>query len=284
MKYFDFSIVPTKPLHENAIFWWVTITPCIVSILLVILLIPALNFEISVEGYKYFLTAVTLPLGIASISIVLGVMIGRFHGSKQRAMSISQNEINYQLARKSQTFQHYFEHRTQFENWLKSESISLKIVGQTDTIDVNAMGLYDLLFSKNTVEYLEYSVDRYELFHQILTMMDCIGSELIDKADKGELTAEMAFFKLLSFLSVKPFKAEPNYWAPYHDKEAFIDLAQQIPQVIYKSTEFLLLTGLDNNDSNLYEIFDILIDRLEENDFFEKLGKLRQKSSQVNEI
>ncbi|MBQ4798262.1 hypothetical protein J8L73_03760 [Pseudoalteromonas sp. MMG006] len=269
MNYFDFSIYPKKSLHENVIFWWATLTPLSLSLLLAVLLIPELNFEISVKGYKYFLTAFSLPLGIASISIILGVMVGRFHSSKQSAISISQNESNFLLARKNQTFQHYFEHRTQFENWIKLEGVKLSILDQSDAIDVNAMGLYDLLFSSNSIEYLEYSVDREELFHHVLSKSQIISFEL---TNKDSFSAEWACLKLLSFINIQPFKTKHDYWAPYYDRDAFIELVLEIPRVIYKSSEFLLLTGLDSDDVNLYEIFEILIKELDKSSFFEKLN------------
>jgi hypothetical protein len=283
MSWLDFSINPKKPLYETPIFWWCTLTPLFIGMVLSLLIIPNLFFDFSPKGYQYFLSVFSLPVGVASISLVLGVMIGRFHGSKQRATSICQSELNTDLTRANQTFQQYFEHRKQFSNWVSDEKIEFTIAKQEQTLSVNAMGLYGLIFPKNSVQYMEYNVDRHELFHIVISFIEIISFDLTSKHEQDDFSGKWVFFKILSIIEIHPFNKSPEYWLPYYEKETLIDLINQLIQVIYKATDFLDLSGIDSDEVSLYEVSEILIKDLESSDvFYEKLKELQK--IEVNKI
>lgn len=130
------KIDETKALHRNQIFWIAICTPMIISILFSIPLWKGLNFELSYTGYKFFLSHFSFPIWLLSGSLIFGVMVGRFHGSAQRATLITQ-------AQSQNNFSNYLIHREHFQKYITplAEEYDLK---------VDAFKIYGIVFSNST--------------------------------------------------------------------------------------------------------------------------------------
>tara|TARA_R110002167_G_scaffold73684_1_gene206383 strand:- start:3127 stop:4077 length:951 start_codon:yes stop_codon:yes gene_type:complete len=111
-----FSIDETKPLQENWLFWIAIIAFPLVGIALSIM--PMMR---EVDGvcftsncYSYFLEIFKFPIWLSSGSLILGVVIARFHGSKQRSAKLSMDI-------RDESFKRYFEHRDLVNKYAEKE-------------------------------------------------------------------------------------------------------------------------------------------------------------------
>ncbi len=134
-----FKIYESKSLQENAIFWISTITPIVISIALGLpIILNGLNFDFSAEGYTFFLNEFKFPLWISSSSLILGVMVGRFHGSAQRAATLK-------ATKEQNNFSNYLNHRDHFQKYMQN-------VSDEFDLKVDAFRMYGILFSESTPE------------------------------------------------------------------------------------------------------------------------------------
>jgi hypothetical protein len=116
------SIDETISLQDNWSFW------------LAVLFFPTLAIALSIvpfreevqgtcfssQCYSDFLEIFKFPIWLSSGSIIFGVMVGRFHGSKQRSAKLSMDI-------RDESFKRYYEHRTFIKGYadtvLKNSSI-----------------------------------------------------------------------------------------------------------------------------------------------------------------
>ena len=132
-----FAINESKPLQQNFIFWLATILPILIAVLLAIpTIFQGLVFDFSTEGYKQFLDKFKFPLWFSSSSLVLGVMVGRFHGSAQKAATL-------QATRVQNNFSNYLNHRDHFQKYMQN-------VADEFDIKVDAFKIYGILFSESS--------------------------------------------------------------------------------------------------------------------------------------
>lgn len=159
------SINPDKPLHSHFLFW----LPILIFIpLAIVLLFPAwcLCWP-SPDKYSAIVEFLRLPTFVASLAIPFTVAIGRFHGSAQRAKS-------NQLTEKNMTFNHYFDHRGHFYQFL--EKIKLpEPYNHFVTISEPSI-LYELTFPLNSLEKQDMSFD-------VLTTYGLIANKIKDISD-----------------------------------------------------------------------------------------------------
>jgi hypothetical protein len=101
-----FLIDETIPLQSNLLFWIAVLSPPSVALLLSInpFVTEVEDFCFSSQCYSDFLKIFKLPIWVSSGSLLLGIMVGRFHGSKQRSAKLS-------LDIREESFKRYFEHR-----------------------------------------------------------------------------------------------------------------------------------------------------------------------------
>lgn len=105
-------IDPHLPLQAVPLFWLSIALPALASITLIVLALPDIGAAcFSPDCYSGFLSQFQLPIGVLSLSLVFGVMVGRFHGSAQRVAVYEQNQAN-------NTLRSYFDHRKYFHEWL----------------------------------------------------------------------------------------------------------------------------------------------------------------------
>lgn len=140
-----FEVNESKPLHRNTIFWFATLLPLILALLLALLITSELEFEFTRSGYDSFLSFFKLPLWVASASLVLGVMVGRFHSSAQSAAAINQS--------KSQNnFSNYLNHRDHFQKYIQS-------VSDEFDLKIDAFKVYGIIFSSSTPDGVSVKIE-----------------------------------------------------------------------------------------------------------------------------
>lgn len=152
-----FSITPTLPLHKNHSFWLAIAAPIFVAILLLAgSFHNARSICFSSGCQNHFLESNKLPIGVLSLSVLFGVMVGRFHGSAQRIASHKQTEEN-------NTFRNFYDHRKLFAEWM-TESQNKKLGQLKCTSIYSATKLYHALFRVNSPTHLttELSADHVE--------------------------------------------------------------------------------------------------------------------------
>ena len=133
------KIHESEPLQQNFVFWVATITPIFIAVSLSMpLVIKGLIFDFSTEGYEFFLNCFKFPLWVSSSSLIFGVMVGRFHGSAQRASTLS-------ATKEQNNFSNYLNHRDHFQKYMQN-------VADEFDIKVDAFKIYGILFSESSPE------------------------------------------------------------------------------------------------------------------------------------
>ena len=134
-----FSIEPDRALHKHWAFW----LPIVLFLgLALVLSSPAwcLCWP-NIENYENILKQQSFPIFVASICIPVTVAINRFHSSAQQVKSNALNEENM-------AFNHYFDHRNHFYDYLNKvllpepERHYIKII--------NPLELYEIIFPLNS--------------------------------------------------------------------------------------------------------------------------------------
>ncbi|MEM9103994.1 MAG: hypothetical protein AAGB12_16935 [Pseudomonadota bacterium] len=148
-----------KPLHMHLVFW----LPILIFVSLGIgLTIPFWCFcWPSPLDYDVLLKQLGFPVFIASIALPITVAIGRFHGSKQRARANKLNEINI-------AFNHYFDHRQYFFDYLDKTAIPEMYRGLITVEDPDIV--YSLFFPHNKINRQDFTIKK-DVFENTLKKM-----------------------------------------------------------------------------------------------------------------
>ena len=147
-------------LHENLAFWLAVLTPIIIAVILSLPIIidEHLNFSFSSSGYGLFIDLFSFPISISSLSILFGIMIGRFHGSKQRGVSIVETVDNNILT-------NYYEHRGSFYNHI--DKFDWKLTEPQGVRLKNPIKLYGLFFPSNSPENFTYLCNHQDFWTEV---------------------------------------------------------------------------------------------------------------------
>ncbi|WP_394222303.1 hypothetical protein [Alteromonas gracilis] len=107
------------PLFKIKLFWFATLFPLAIALVLSIPMFSSTKFDLTPQGYSKFVELFSFPLWIASGSIIFGVLVGRFHGSVQRYEALRQTESN-------NNFSNFIEHKKLFFEKLDFDGITFK--------------------------------------------------------------------------------------------------------------------------------------------------------------
>jgi len=165
-----FKISPDKPLHKCSLFWLSIISPLVVAFCVSIPLFLELSLCFSNECYSYFLGAFKLPFGVASLSIIFGVMVGRFHGSAQRAVA-------NQLALSNNKHKSYYDHREAFTKWIENQLEKDRNKYIFISLE-NSLVLYKRIFPSNTTNSISVNYCSENLTSQFKELWEGIDYEL----------------------------------------------------------------------------------------------------------
>ncbi|TDF41573.1 hypothetical protein EYS14_01595 [Alteromonadaceae bacterium M269] len=174
-----------SPLYTHSIFHLAIAVPLIIALGFALMISPGLNAEFSVEGYKQFLDFFNFPLWIAGGSILFGVVVGRFHASKQRARAISQTEVN-------NNFKNYYEHKKLFINSFKHSGyrISHSYIGPMVDVKLFKETTYGRLFPHNSMTNFNpscYTLKDKSHFQEIMELVSKKASEVTSRNRSKDL-------------------------------------------------------------------------------------------------
>ena len=119
-----FALDEKRPLYQTPIFWICVFAPLLLALWLALPLTEGLYFVRSREGYEYFANHFRFPIWISSGSLILGVVIGRFHASKQRASALVQTDS-------SNGFKNHIEHKKMFLEALNFQALEVSYRNET---------------------------------------------------------------------------------------------------------------------------------------------------------
>jgi len=129
------------PLNKHFLFWW----PVILFVGMGLYL-SSPNWCLClprVEQYKAIMEFLAFPIFIASVAVPISVVISRFHSSKLAAKA---NE----LSEKNNAFNHYFDLKRHFKDYL---DIELKKIRNNQSIKIiDTEKLFETIFPKNSWE------------------------------------------------------------------------------------------------------------------------------------
>ncbi|MFK3873419.1 hypothetical protein [Pseudoalteromonas rhizosphaerae] len=165
-----FSIDESVGLHENYSFRLAIFFPVAVSILFIVLFSFQLwsddlfRFNLTQPEVTEFIKYFTLPISLLSLSIVFGVMVARFHSSKQKAVS---NEITL----RNNSVNYFYKTHEEFEKYCAKIQESNKNIFRS----IRADTCYAVIFSSSTPTNPSLLVD--ESFFRIISSLYSIYAD-----------------------------------------------------------------------------------------------------------
>lgn len=132
-----FSIDESRALHKNNSFWFALLTPAIIALLLGLNLTRELviherfDFGFTAAHLDSFINYYKFPIGLLPISILLSVMVARFHASKQ---TVAQTHLK-----------NYFDHHEYFESYCT-------YLEKQHLVSIRSRELYLLLYPGSTIK------------------------------------------------------------------------------------------------------------------------------------
>lgn len=147
IKYF--SLNPSRGLYSQPLFWVSIITPICISIALGIPVWIDYSLAFTSTAYTKFLDISKFPLGVCSLSIPLGVLVGRLHGTKQTAKQIENTEQDNKTKLYLGHFEHFCKYVEFVEKSLKVQFENLFSDGKFPLID--SLAMYQLMYPNNTL-------------------------------------------------------------------------------------------------------------------------------------
>ncbi|WP_435037172.1 hypothetical protein [Pseudomonas neuropathica] len=111
------SLNPDHGLERQPLFWLTIAIPVLLAILLGLPLWITHSFEFTETGYATFLRISKLPIGVISLAIPLGVLIGKLHGAKQVAVQIENTRRQIKNTERDNNTKLYISH---FEHFCKN--------------------------------------------------------------------------------------------------------------------------------------------------------------------
>jgi hypothetical protein len=175
-----FSIDEKKALHHNVLFWLVTIAPLFIALLMSIPLMKGYELTASQSAYENFMSMFKLPIWVMSSSLIFGVMVTRFHSSKQRSTQIT-------FAIDANNFNYYLKHRESFYEMLDQKKDSNTLLKFT-----SYNKLYNLYFPNSSYKNPEFIVDHPKLFKKLIDETNIkSNAEKLESLGSKKLKKEM---------------------------------------------------------------------------------------------
>lgn len=160
---------PNRALHNTPFFWWSLGLPLFVSLLSAVWIGVSnrelLCFTAELSCIQYFFPTYKVPIGIASLGLLLGTLVAQMHRSEQTAEALRVTSNN-------NSFSNRFKHEEEFTNYARNLP-PVKVSDHNAYIKVRSIGgLYG--------KYFDASLDNFEAIG--------IGSEKLQDLYKQFLT------------------------------------------------------------------------------------------------
>ena len=174
-----FRLDDGTPLNKHLLFWW----PIILFVGIGLYLSsPIWCFCIpAVEDYKKTMELLGFPIFVASISIPVSLVISRFHGSKLAAKS-------NMLAEKNIAFNHYFDLKRHFKEYLDGELTSIDKHQSIEIVDIEK--LFEAIFPNNSWERTDLTCSIDNVAKQLGEWIESIEANLFTIDICGNHTKE----------------------------------------------------------------------------------------------
>ncbi|KQH85757.1 hypothetical protein AMR76_10755 [Vibrio furnissii] len=130
---------PNLGLDRQPIFWIAVLFPVLLAVGLGIPLWSEYTLEFSAPAYLRFMELSQLPLTVSALSIPLGVLVGRIHGTKQTSLQIEKTNLQLKNAQKQLQLaygenkkKNYLEHYSHFKDYVQNieKQISVDVLYQ----------------------------------------------------------------------------------------------------------------------------------------------------------
>ncbi|EPF7603088.1 hypothetical protein ACSVJ5_004329 [Vibrio vulnificus] len=149
-----FSLNPDYGLDKQVLFWLAVLLPIAIAVGLGIPVWIEYSLAFNAEAYDNFLKISRLPIGLSSLAIPLGVLVGRLHSAKQTARQIENTQIQITNTEQDNRtklylshFEHFCKHLEFIERSVCTRHSQLFPEGQYPTLD--QLSMYKLIYPEN---------------------------------------------------------------------------------------------------------------------------------------
>jgi len=151
-----FVLTADEGLEKQFLFWFVIFLPIFIAISLGIPVWTDYSLEFNALAYGKFIEISRLSIGIASLTIPLGVLIGRLHGTKQTALQIANSRLqiqNTEQDNKTKLYLSHFEHFCTHISFVESLLIDRfsMILPSEDKLIIDKLAMYRLMYPHNSL-------------------------------------------------------------------------------------------------------------------------------------
>lgn len=158
------ALNPTTGLEKQPLFWLAITIPVMIALGVAIPVWLDYSISFNEEAYSKFLSISRLPIGIISLAIPLGVLIGKLHGARQTAMQIdhakkqienTEKQIsNTEKDNKTKFYLSHFDHFCKHVDFVEG-ALANKYEGILDDNPlpiINKLSLYRKIYPENSLE------------------------------------------------------------------------------------------------------------------------------------
>ncbi|MCG7584581.1 hypothetical protein [Photobacterium sp. OFAV2-7] len=143
------SLDPRKGLGHQPLFWLAILAPIGIALGLGIPVWLDYRLAFTSEAYQTFLIISKLPIGISSLAIPLGILVGRLHGTNQTARQIENTQQDNKTKLYLAHFEHFCTHIDFVETAILVKFERLFVDNKHPKLDKLAM--YKLLYPNNSL-------------------------------------------------------------------------------------------------------------------------------------
>ncbi|HHQ4775554.1 TPA: hypothetical protein ACSP84_003395 [Aeromonas veronii] len=150
------TLNPEKGLEEQPLFWVAIISPLILALTLGTPVWIDYSLSFNELAYSKFLEISKLPIGLCSLAIPFGVLVGKLHGAKQTAIQIQNTKrqiLNTEQDNRTKLYLSHFEHFSKHIDLIEASLIRRysKILDENTTTIVNKLALYKEIYPENSI-------------------------------------------------------------------------------------------------------------------------------------
>jgi hypothetical protein len=153
---FKLTLNPEKGLEEQLLFWIAIVFPLILALALAFPIWAEYSIAFNEAAYSKFLEISKLPIGLCSLAIPFGVLVGKLHGAKQTAMQIQNTKKQISNTEQDNRTKLYLSHFEHFSKHIDLIEGSLneryaKILGESKVLLINKLKLYRAIYPNNSI-------------------------------------------------------------------------------------------------------------------------------------
>ena len=150
------SLDPDYGLEKQFLFWLAVLLPIAIAIALGLPVWMEYDLAFDAESYETFIIISRLPIGVASLSIPLGVLVSRLHSAKQTARQIENTRVqicNTEQDNRTKLYLSHFEHFCKHLDFVERSVCSRHkhLFKENQFPALDKLGMYKLLYPQNSL-------------------------------------------------------------------------------------------------------------------------------------